>query len=94
MSFQALKKQEEVDFVMNGLMRSQCKQRNNQIVHGLRNLLLEFPGIIQDLFSMNVQRGRDHGMPDYNSVRRMLGITPLRNMSEICKDRETVRRLS
>lgn len=33
-------------------------------------------------------------MPDYNSVRRMLGLTPIRNMSEISKDRETVRRLT
>ena len=79
---------------MNGLMRTQCKHRNHQLVNGLRNLLVEFPGIIQDLFSLNIQRGRDHGIPDYNSVRRSLGFTPLKSISEISRDRETVKRLS
>lgn len=79
---------------MNGMMRTQSKHRNHQLVDSLRNLLVEFPGIIQDLFSLNVQRGRDHGIPDYNTVRKSLGIKPISNFNEISSDPETVSRLS
>ena len=93
-SFRSLKTSEEVDFIMNGMMRTQCKQRNHQLVDGLRNLLVEFPGVIQDLFSLNVQRGRDHGMPDYNTVRRLLGFKEIKSFGEISTNKETVSRLS
>jgi len=43
----------------------------------LRNFLI--PGAAQkttfiDLFSFNVQRARDHQIPDYNSVRKAFGL--------------------
>ena len=79
---------------MNGIMRTQCKQRNHQLVDGLRNLLVDTPGFVQDLFSLNVQRGRDHGIPDYNTVRRLLGFKEIKSFGEISKNKETVSRLS
>ena len=41
------------------------------MVDDMRNEL--FPGG-QDLAALNIQRGRDHGLPDYNSVRKALGL--------------------
>lgn len=75
-------------------MRTQCKQRNHKVVDGLRNLLIQTPGIVQDLFSLNVQRGRDHGMPDYNTVRKLLGMRPISSFAEISSNQETVSRLT
>ena len=42
----------------------------------MRNAL--FPSgreVGSDLASRNIQRGRDHGLPDYNSVRKALGLS-------------------
>ena len=45
------------------------------VVDDVRNFLFGPPGAGGfDLASLNIQRGRDHGLPDYNSVREQLGL--------------------
>ncbi len=63
------------------------------MINSLRNLFNEFPNIVQDLFTSNVQRGRDHGLPDYNSALKSLNITQLRSIDDISRDRTTVDKL-
>jgi peroxidase len=73
-SSRTLKTDEDIDFTLNGLMRVISKKRNRQMVDSLRNLFNLFPDIVQDLYTSNIQRGRDQGIPDYNSIRRHLGL--------------------
>jgi hypothetical protein len=42
---------------------------------------------VQDLGAIDVQRGRDHGMPTYNALRRAFGLKPARSFTEITGER-------
>ena len=47
------------------------------MVDDMRNVLFpsgRAPGLGLDLAAMNIQRGREHGLPDYNSVRKAVGL--------------------
>lgn len=36
-----------------------------------------------DLLAINIERGRDHGLPDFNSLRQCYGLRRLSDFSEI-----------
>lgn len=39
-----------------------------------------------DLVALNLQRGRDHGLPDYNSIRMAYGLAPVASYADITSD--------
>ena len=47
-----------------------------------------------DLASLNIQRGRDHGIPRYNSLRDSLGLEPAATFADITSDPEGQQALS
>ena len=47
-----------------------------------------------DLAALNIQRGRDHGLPRYNQVRIDYGLTPFTSFSEISSDPDVQAKLA
>ncbi|MEM7292245.1 MAG: peroxidase family protein, partial [Pseudomonadota bacterium] len=76
---------------LDALLRGFALQRQQAIdvfiIDDVRNFLFGEPGRGGfDLVALNIQRGRDHGLPDYNSVRVAYGLPPVASVPEISSD--------
>ena len=75
--------------VLRGLARQQAQTIDVRLVDDVRNLLFGAPGGPgRDLAALNIQRGRDHGLPDYNTVRMAYGLPPAATFADISSDPE------
>lgn len=55
-----------------------------KMIHDLRNFLFGAPGAGGlDLASLNIQRGRERGLADYNAIRQMFDLPRFENFNEI-----------
>ena len=61
------------------------------MVDDLRNFLFGRPGQGGlDLAAVNIQRGRDHGLPSFNKVRESYGMPQLESFSQLSNDPKVV----
>lgn len=75
---------DNVDRLLNGLSKDMSQMVDNMIVDDVRNFLFGPPGAGGlDLAALNIQRGRDHGLPDYNTVRVAYGLPAVTSFDEI-----------
>jgi hypothetical protein len=82
-----LLKQTGIDNILKYAASTQAQEDDNQIVDSLRNFLFGAPGQGGlDLASLNIQRGRDHGLADYNAVRKAYGLRAVTSFSQISSD--------
>lgn len=85
----------DIDYILRGFCRKKCQELDSKVVNSLRNFLFGEPGQGGlDLVSLNIQRGRDHGFPDYNTVRVGLGLGAKASFSEITSDSDVANALS
>jgi len=79
--------QGDIDPFLMSASRGNAQEVDLHLVDDVRNFLFGPPGSGGfDLASLNVQRGRDHGLADYNSVRVAYGMRPAKTWADITKD--------
>ncbi|KAM4794761.1 myeloperoxidase-like [Rhinophrynus dorsalis] len=75
-----------IDPLLRGLMANRAKlnRQNQLVVDELRErLFVLFKRLGLDLTAINMQRGREHGLPGYNAWRRFCGLSQPRNLNEL-----------
>ncbi|XP_040897759.1 eosinophil peroxidase-like [Toxotes jaculatrix] len=77
-----------LDPVLRGLVGRQAKlnTQDHMMTNELRERLFKFSTeLALDLGSLNIQRGRDHGLPGYNKWRKFCGLSQPRNLAQLAK---------
>lgn len=71
--------------LLRGLSMQMCQQVDHMIVDDVRTFLFLPPpfAVGLDLAALNIQRGRDQGLPVYNRVREAYGLLPATEFSDI-----------
>lgn len=86
--------QNGIDTILKYLSSSNSEEIDNKIVDSVRNFLFGPPGAGGlDLASLNIQRGRDHGIADYNTTRAALGLPKMTKFSQITSDADLAAKL-
>jgi hypothetical protein len=76
-----------IDPILKYLGSDNAQEIDNKIVPELQNFLFGPPGAGGfDLASLNIQRGRDHGLADYNTTRRAYGLDLVTSFAQISSD--------
>lgn len=76
-----------IEPLLRGAAVEPSQNTDAKIIGDLRNFLFGPPGSGGlDLASLNIQRGRDHGLPDYNTVRREAGLQEAASFAAITAD--------
>ena len=75
---------------IKGLSAQLQQEVDAKIVDGLRNFLFNIPGVPRaiglDLATLNILRGRDHGLKDYNTIRAYFTGSRVSSFSQINSD--------
>ncbi|MFK5924780.1 MAG: peroxidase family protein [Verrucomicrobiota bacterium] len=84
-----------IDPILRGLAHQPAQEIDTLVVNDVRNFLFGPPGAGGlDLAALNIQRGRDHGLPGYNEVRRNFGLPAAISFSDITPDVSLQQRLA
>src|SRR5436190_19335147 len=72
------------DSVLKYLSSDPSSELDTTVVNSVRNFLFGPPGAGGlDLASLNIQRGRDHGIADYNTLRAAYGLPRVTSFAQI-----------
>ncbi len=76
-----------IDPILRGLASKHCQESDSFFVDDIHHFLFTLPGAGgRDLTALNIQRARDFGIPDYNTLREAYGLPRNENFSDITSD--------
>jgi peroxidase len=76
-----------IDAILKGGASGDAQEVDLLAVRDVRNLLFGPPGAGgSDLIARDIQRGRDHGLTDYNSMRAAYGLPRVTSFAQITRD--------
>jgi hypothetical protein len=77
-----------IDPILKYLASDNAQEIDPIVVDDVRNFLFGAPGQGGfDLASLNIQRGRDHGLADYNTTRAAYGLDRITNFEQITSNK-------
>ncbi len=77
-----------IEPILKYLATDKAREGDTVLVNGVRNLLFGPPGAGgTDLGALDIQRGRDHGLADYNTMRAAYGLKRVHSFAQITPDR-------
>lgn len=86
---------EGIEPLLRGLTVQVAQEIDVHVVDDVRNFLFGPPGSGGfDLASLNIQRGRDHGLPSYNQARLDMGLPAKASFAEVSSDPATANALA
>jgi len=84
-----------IDPILKDMICTYAEKLDGKLVNDLRNFLFGKPGEGGfDLAALNIQRGRDHGLADYNVIREKLGFQKISYFSELTNDENLQNKLN
>ena len=74
-----------IEPTMFGLVGNQSNEVDNSFAKGIARQLFVRPGetFTYDLLALNIQRGRDHGLPTYPAYRKLCGLSEINSFSDL-----------
>lgn len=89
-------KPEEFEGVLRGACRQGAQRIDSAVTDAIRNSVVINEPMGRgrfDLFAIDIQRGRDHGLPDYNSTRKLFGLSPIKSFDQMGSDKNEQKNL-
>jgi len=84
-----------ISVFLRGLAAQEAQEVDTKAIDEVRNMLLRGPGgPTFDLVALNIQRGRDHGLADFNTVRGAYGLAPVTSFADLSSQPQVSARLT
>jgi len=82
-----------IEPLIRGMMVQRAQKVDLKFSDSVRNFLFGTNTMGLDLVALNIQRGRDHGLPDYNTVREGVGLPKRASFADITPDKSLQEKL-